>query len=66
MKTIINITTAQDGGKWYVYLVGKRIGTGTRTRRAAKERQAWLSSGVQDLIEAVGLMGDQAWKESGK
>ena len=66
LKTIIPITTAQDDGSWYVYVMGKRIGSGSGTRRAAAKRARWISSGIQDIIEAVGLMEDQAWKESGK
>ena len=66
LKTFIEFSIQQDGVLWYVYVMGKRIGDGSRTRRTAAKRQAWLLSGIQDLIEAVDLMEDKAWKESGK
>ena len=66
LKTTIEIEIRKDGANWYVFVMGKRIGDGTHTRRAARARQAWVMSGIQDLIEAVDMMEDKAWKESGK
>jgi len=66
LKTFIEIGFKQDGGLWYVFVMGKRIGDGSRTRRTAEKRFNWLKSGLQDLIEAIDLVEDKAWKESGK
>jgi len=66
LETTITIDVEQDGGLWYVFVVGKRIGIGSLTRYVAQERASWLADGIQDLVEAADLMHDRAWKEAGK
>lgn len=64
METDINIEVNEDGGLFYVYILGKRIGHSTTNRAVAEALARWVSSGIQEWVDIYSDILDKAFKEN--
>lgn len=64
METDIEIEVNEDGGLFYVYILGKRIGRGASTREIADALARWVRSAAQDWCDIYSDILDKAFKEN--
>ena len=66
VNTNIETDVREEDGLFYVFILDRPIGRGARSRDAAEALQRWLTSGLQDLMNAFTDVLDKAFKETGK
>ncbi len=64
METDIDIEVNEDGGLFYVYILGKRIGRGASTRAIADALARWVRSGIQEWCDINPIILDKAFGEN--
>ena len=66
VETYIETKVREEDGLFYVFILDRRIGRGSRSREAAEALQRWVVSGLQDLMDVICDILDKAFKETGQ
>ena len=63
METDIEHSVREEDGLWYVFILDRRVGRGARDKHAAEALNRWVSSAMQDIVDAFADIVEKAWKE---
>ena len=63
METEIEHNVRKTDGLWYVYILDRPIGRGTRDKHAAEALNRWIGTAMQDIVDVFSDVLDKAWKE---
>ena len=63
METEIDHSIRKEDGLWYVIILDRRVGRGTRDEHVAEALNRWVGSALQDITDVFADILEKAWKE---
>jgi hypothetical protein len=63
METEVDHDVRKEDKLWYVFVMDRRVGRGTRDKHAAEALDRWVGTALQDLVDVAADALEAAWKE---
>ena len=63
LETQIEHDVRKEDGLWYVFILDRRVGRGSRDKHAAEALNRWVGTALQDMMDVFADILDRAWSE---